>query len=156
MSIVFKALSTDAVRALQAGGADSNGQDPEVYRSDGQGVPCRHCLKFVGAGKDFLVVGHRPFDSVQPYAEMGPIFLCADRCERHDESGELPEVMTTPPQFIVRGYTADERIRYGTGKVVATSDVHAACERIFENPQITFIHVRSASNNCFYCRVERG
>ncbi|MEX3011321.1 DUF1203 domain-containing protein [Hoeflea sp. TYP-13] len=156
MSIVFKALSTKDARALQAGGLDSNGQLPERQVSDGEGNPCRHCLQYIAKGKEMLVLGHRPFGSVQPYAEMGPIFLCADACERNEETSNLPVVIETRPRFIVRGYTADERIRYGTGDVVETEDIIEACEARFEDPEIAFIHVRSASNNCFYCRVERA
>ena len=35
MSIRFVALETDAVRALQAGGPDANGQSPERHVSQG-------------------------------------------------------------------------------------------------------------------------
>lgn len=155
MSIVFKALSTADVRALQAGARDSNGQLPERRVSDAAGNPCRHCLKFIEKGREMLVLGHRPFGTVQPYAEMGPIFLCADSCERNDETAAIPVVIETRPRFIVRGYTADERIRYGTGDVIETRDIVEACEERFADPEIEFIHVRSATNNCFYCRVER-
>ncbi|TIP44169.1 MAG: DUF1203 domain-containing protein, partial [Mesorhizobium sp.] len=47
MSIKFKALPTEAVRALQRGGPDAYGHVPEHRISDGDGVPCRHCLKNV-------------------------------------------------------------------------------------------------------------
>ena len=77
--------------------------------SDGGDNPCRHCLREIEKGKDMLVLTHRPFGNVQPYAESGPIFLCAE-----------------------------------------------ACERVFEDPQVEFIHVRSAQNNCYSCRIERG
>ena len=155
MPIVFKALETETVRQLQSGGPDANGQRPEVGVSEGSGVPCRHCLQNVEKGKRFLTLGHRPFESVHAYAETGPVFLCADACERHAESGELPDVVASSPQFIIRGYTEDERIRYGTGRVVPTVDMISACQNMFEDADIAFIHVRSASNNCFYCRIER-
>ncbi|TIN49828.1 MAG: DUF1203 domain-containing protein, partial [Mesorhizobium sp.] len=40
MSIQFKALPTEAVRALQRGGPDAYGHTPERRISDGDGVPC--------------------------------------------------------------------------------------------------------------------
>ena len=156
MSVIFKAMPTDEVRALQTGGPDSNGQLPERKVSDGAGNPCRHCLKYIEKGKEVLVLGHRPFETVQPYAEMGPVFLCAEPCERSEESSDLPVIVETRPRFIVRGYTADERIQYGTGDVVETKDIVDACEERLDNPEIAFVHIRSASNNCFYCRVERA
>ncbi|MCY6382680.1 DUF1203 domain-containing protein [Hoeflea prorocentri] len=156
MSIIFKALPTKTVRRLQAGLPDSNAQEPAARISDGSGVPCRHCLENVKKGATFIEFGHRPFETVNPYTETGPIFLCGDACERLEDSGELPPAMKASPQFIVRGYTGDERIRYGTGKVVPTADIVAACEQIFEDTDVAFIHIRSATNNCFYCRVERA
>src|SRR3546814_15845279 len=77
-AIKFVALPVDAARALQAGGADFNGQQPERRVSDGQGVPCRLTLRPVPAGEPYLILSYRPFPAPQPYAEVGPIFLHAD------------------------------------------------------------------------------
>lgn len=157
MTLSFHALPTETVRALQSGQPDANGQLPERTVSDGGGNPCRHCLREIAEGKDMLVLAHRPFETVQPYAESGPIFLCADACERHEDDGALPPVVAARPRFIVRGYTADERIRYGTGQVIETENMAEACERMFEDhSDVDFIHVRSAQNNCYSCRIERG
>ncbi len=85
--------------------------------SDGDGVPCRHCFAHVPAGREYLILAHRPFPAPQPYAETGPIFLCADACARWDGPG-VPPVLTTSPDYLLKGYTADHRILYGTGSVV--------------------------------------
>lgn len=155
MTVIFSALASPAVDALRAGGEDSNGQPPE-HQVSGGGLPCRYCLRDIEEGRDALVFGHRPFESIQPYAECGPVFLCADACERHGDSSALPPVIATRPRFIIRGYTADERICYGTGGVVETTDLTEACETIFADSRVTFIHVRSVQNNCYFCRIERG
>ena len=94
----FIALSTEAVRNLQAGAADANGQAPERDISDGSGLPRRHCLSDVAAGEPFLVLAHRPFPEAQPYAETGPIFLHAEPCERHGEGTEVPALFLSRPQ----------------------------------------------------------
>jgi hypothetical protein len=56
----------------------------------------------------------------------------------------------------VRGYTDDERILYGTGRVVPTPDIAKYAKELLENPQIAFVDVRSAANNCYQCRIERA
>ena len=56
MTIRFESLPTDAVRALQAGGPDAYGNAPERRISNGNGVPCRHCLKYVAEGEPYLIV----------------------------------------------------------------------------------------------------
>lgn len=78
MLLRYVALPTEEVRALQRGGPDAYGMVPEKRISDGDGVPCRHCLTNVAAGKEYLVLAYRPFPDLQPYAETGPIFLCAE------------------------------------------------------------------------------
>lgn len=150
----YVAIPTDVVRGYQAGGPDANGQVPERKVSDGGGNPCRHCLKMIPEGAGILVLAHRPFPAPQPYAEVGPIFLCADGCEAG--GGEaLPEMLASP-DYIVRGYGADDRIVYGTGGVVATASIPARAEALFADPRVAYAHVRSARNNCYQLRIERG
>ncbi|MCP5082557.1 MAG: DUF1203 domain-containing protein [Alphaproteobacteria bacterium] len=152
--VQFVALDTEAVRHLQAGGADANGHIPERHISPGSGTPCRHCLQQVEEGEPFLIVAHRPFPEPQPYAEQGPIFLHARQCERHVCHSEVPQVLVSET-YIVRGYDADNRIVYGTGKVVPTELLAHAATQIFDDEAIAYAHVRSAANNCYQCRIDR-
>jgi len=149
----YVAIPTAVVRALQAGGPDANGQTPERKISDGAGNPCRHCLRMIPEGAGMLVLAHRPFPAPQPYAEIGPIFLCADACP--SGGGEALPKMLASPEYIVRGYGADNRIVYGTGGVVATSAIPARAAEVFGDPRVAYVHVRSARNNCYQCRIDR-
>ena len=149
----FVAIPTDVVRAYQAGGLDANGQAPERQVSDGGGNPCRHCLGLIPKGAGMLVLAHRPFPAPQPYAEVGPIFLCADACEVGGGAA-LPGMLASP-EYIVRGYGADDRIVYGTGGVVATGAITGRAGEILADPRVDYVHVRSARNNCYQVRIER-
>ncbi len=152
MTIQFTPIPTDVVRAYQAGGPDANGQMPERAVSDGDGNPCRHCLKMIPKGADMLVLAHRPFPALQPYAEVGPIFLCADRCDAGGGDA-LPEVLSSP-DYILRGYGLNDRIVYGTGAVIATSEIAAQAASRLADPRVAYVHVRSARNNCFQLRID--
>jgi hypothetical protein len=154
-SIRFVGLPTADVRALQAGHSDANGQTPERAISDGDGVPCRHCLAIVAVDAPYLILAHRPFATIQPYAECGPIFLHADACERYAENAELPTMLTSD-QYILRGYNEQERIIYGTGQILPTAQIPQRAQKLFTRPEVAFIHLRSATNNCFQCRIERA
>lgn len=156
MLMRFLALPTDAVRALQNGGVDAYGHVPEMKISDGDGVPCRHCLRNVAAGKAYLVLAYRPFPALQPYAETGPIFLCAEECDRAPESDSLPSMFRTSPDFILRGYGADDRIVYGSGAVTPTHQICGRAHELFARPEIAYVHMRSARNNCYQMRIERA
>lgn len=155
MPIRFQALPTDKVRALQNGAPDAYGLKPERHVSDGDGVPCRHCLKEVAADEEYLILAYRPFPELQPYAETGPIFLHAQECERAEAGAALPEMLTSS-DYIVRGYGHDDRIVYGTGAVTPTDRIASRAETLFERSDIAYVHVRSARNNCYQCRIERA
>ena len=149
----FKGLPTPTVRALQRGATDANGQPPERATSDGDGNPCRHCLQMIATGEEMLVLAHRPFETVQPYAEVGPIFLHARPCEPYGGDGAaLPPVLDSPA-YLLRGYGPDERIVYGTGGVVAREGIAARATELLADGRVTFVDVRSAVNNCWQARV---
>ncbi len=152
----FEAMPSDVVHAYQAGAPDANGQPPERHLSDGPGNPCRHCLTDVAPGEPMLVLAHRPFPAPQPYAEVGPIFLHAEACGRYDPAAGVPPMLRLRRQLLVRGYGADHRILYGTGQVIATADFEAEATALLERPEVAYLHLRSASNNCFQCRIERA
>jgi hypothetical protein len=154
MTPVCTALPTEIARAYRAGAPDANGMPPERAVSDGGDNPCRHCLRHIPEGAPMLILAHRPFPAPQPYAELGPIFLCAGPCERWEGEG-LPPIATAP-DYIVRGYTDADRIRYGTGAVVRTADLPARARELLGRDDIAYLHVRSARNNCYQFRIDRG
>ena len=155
-SLRFIALDSETVKSPRNGGKDAHGKEPERQVSDGSGNPCRHCLEDMPEGAPFLVLAHRPFPDLQPYAEVGPLFVHAEDCTRYPETAGPPAYLQTREAILIRGYGSDDRIVYGTGQMVPPQDVESSAARILENPKIAYIHVRSASNNCYQCRIERG
>ncbi len=154
--ITYLAMPTEEARAFQSGAPDAYGQPPERHVSDGDGIPCRHCLQNVAAGEAYLILSYRPFPSPQPYAETGPVFLHAAPCARAADAPGIPPSLAKRVAHLVKGYSANDRIVYGTGKVVPSADVDAEATRILERPEVAYVHVRSALNNCYTCRIERA
>ena len=153
-TVRFAAMPIADAEALWHGGADAYGRLPETMISDGPGHPCRHCLVNIDAGEALLVFAYRPFPEVQPYAETGPIFLHKTPCKRYAAEEVLPPVLAGSRDFIVRGYGDNDRIVYGTGAVTATADIPAYAETLLQRPEIAYVHVRSARNNCYQCRID--
>ncbi len=150
--VIFTPLPTEITKALRAGGPDAYGNPAERATSDGTGLPCRHCLNDIPQGADMLILAYRPFGTLQPYAETGPIFLCADACHAY-EGSEMPPILESKAGYLLKGYTADERIRYGTGQIVPPEDLQAYANELLARDEIVFVDVRSASNNCFMTRI---
>jgi len=156
MDIQFSALATKSARRIQNGGKDANGQVAERAVSDGSGLPCRHCLQEIDAGADYLILAFRPFPDLHPYAELGPIFLHAEECPPYQADDELPVVLENRESALIKGYTGDDRIKYGTGRVVESGKIATQAADIFADPDVAYIHVRSAQNNCYSCRIDRA
>ncbi|MGB3313795.1 MAG: DUF1203 domain-containing protein [Albidovulum sp.] len=155
MDLIYDAMPTENVAALRAGGPDANGQPPERGAiSSGQGTPCRHCLDQVPEGAEYLILAHRPFPELQPYAECGPIFLCAAECARW-EGAAPPPILKSSTSYLLKAYSPDHRIRYGTGRILPKDGVIAYAATLLEDGETAFVDIRSAVNNCFLLRIRR-
>lgn len=147
----FEPYDPAFVASVRAGGPDANGQPAERAVSDGIGKPCRSCLRNIEAGAEMLILAARPFPGLQPYAETGPIFLHAEDCEAWHEDG-VPPILTTSPDYLVKAYTADHRILYGTGAIIPAAEVGREVADRLTLTDVAFVDVRSARNNCFLTR----
>ncbi|MFB9952222.1 DUF1203 domain-containing protein [Rhizobium puerariae] len=155
MTIAFTAMPAETAAHLWNGGADAYGRPPETTVSDGPGHPCRHCLRNIGAGEEMFILAYRPFPKLQPYAETGPIFLHRQPCERYRATEILPPILSSP-DYIVRGYGHDDRIVYGSGAVTPTEKIASRAGELLARDEIAYVHVRSARNNCYQCRIDKG
>ena len=152
---LFSALDQETISSYRTNKKDVYNQQIEDGIALGEGYPCRCCLKDIPKDAAMLTLAHRPFEGLHPYAETGPIFLCAD-CDRADDSDEIPDVIQTRQEVLIKGYHANERIAEGTGKIIPTMDIADAMASIFARPDVASAHIRSATNNCYFCKITRS
>jgi len=152
MELNYHPYDSGFVATVRAGGPDAYGTPAERAVSDGGGNPCRHCLRHIPKDAPMLILAARPFPAPQPYAETGPIFLCAGHCAPWSGAG-VPEILTTAPDYLLNGYNAENRIVYGSGRVVPADLLPAYAETLLQDPRIAYVDVRSARNNCFQVRI---
>ena len=138
---------------FRAGSPDAYDKIPERKVSDGD-APCRCCLKLIPKGDEMLVLAYRPFRTLQPYAETGPIFLCAADC-RPPPPDEKPAILVSP-EYLLKGYSSDERIVYGTGQITAVDEICDYADKILTREDVAFVDLRSARNNCWQARLFAG
>ena len=154
MTFQILPLPTPIVRAYQSGAPDAHGHAPEQAVSDGSGQPCRHCLREIPKDAPMLILAHRPFDALHPYAECGPIFLCADPCAPWQGAPDtLQPILATRDSYLVKGYHPTDRIAYGTGAIVDAVDMADRITAILARDDVAFVDIRSARNNCFQARA---
>jgi Protein of unknown function (DUF1203) len=154
MKLLVQGIRSDYVDLIRGGGPDANGQAAVARTAEGMANPCRHCLELIAAGDEKLVLAYRPFDEVQPYAEVGPVFLHRRTCARYI-GDNLPAWFRYLQPAIIRGYGEDNWIRYDTGEVMPGDQLSNACQEILSDSEIAYVHIRSKFN-CFQCRVDRG
>jgi hypothetical protein len=153
MSFTYEPMDETTAAHFRSGGADSYGNTPEHRVSDGTGVPCRRCMRMVGRDEPYLVVAWRPFTRLHAYTETGPVFLHADTCSPEQTGSDGLPAFLASPDYILRGYDADERIVYGTGGVIARDAIAARIEELLGAPGVTAVHIRSSRNNCYHCKA---
>ena len=107
-------------------------------------------------GDGYLLLAHRPFADTRPYAKVGPIFIHNKDCHHFDNLSQVPKMFSARNQMIIRGYDVQNRIVKDTGQLIETKSIQVAAKHLLRNIQISYLHVRSASNNYFQCRIERG
>lgn len=157
MPVKFIAMQTEDARRFQNGGVDAYGNAPVAATSDGGAIPCRHCLKPVAAGEDYLILAYKPFGHDQPYAETGPIFLHRHECTRAGET-PIPAPMhaRSDRSYILRGYRDNDWINYEVADVVPGDQIAEAAERMLARADVAYLHMRSSRYNCYQCRIERA
>ncbi|MEL6464824.1 MAG: DUF1203 domain-containing protein [Pseudomonadota bacterium] len=64
----------------------------------------------------------------------------------------MPDILTTSPNSLVKGYAADDRIVYGT--VTLSHRFRDRMAAIFADPNGAYAHVRSALNKCYQVRID--
>lgn len=152
MTLTYLPYDQATVDGLRAGGPDAYGNPAELAISNGQGNPCRCCLKTIPAGEEMLICAARPFKGLHAYAETGPIFLCAKACTPHTGTAK-PPILDASPEFLVKSYSRDDRIIYGTGKITLSDHIAQYATDLLARGDVAYVDVRSARNNCFLTRI---
>lgn len=149
-----RALPQDRLDAIRRAGVDEFGNQVEVTTvSEGGNAPLRCCLRVATAGEKVALIAWCPFEQPGPYAEMGPVFIHADRCDGYPDGRSYPEGYRDRQQ-IFRSYGHDGRIV--DGEIVAGADAEPAIGRLLARPEIAFVHSRNVTYGCYMFEIRRA
>lgn len=126
---------------------DGFGHELHVVQEHG---PCRVCLRVSQQPEDFILMSYQPLPDTGPYAEIGPIFVHAERCRPYSDVNVFPSDFAGR-RLVLRAYGHDGRI---VDAVVA--EPGAAPERaaaFLEDPAVMEVHVRHESYTCFDFKI---
>jgi hypothetical protein len=145
-------LSRDVTSRIRSAMKDDFGHTLSVRR-DSSPHQCRACLRLTEPGEGVVLFSYSPFESDQPYAEVGPIFIHERECRPY---GEIEEYPATFPRdaVVLRAY--DERDEIEDAAFVGRRPVEQAIARLFENPRVSYLHARNSTYGCFMFRIDRA
>ena len=139
----------DAARRV----AKANAADHAIITVDSpKSSPCRHCLRWAQPGERVVLFPYTSIPSGYPYFETGPIFVHADGCQRYSATNEYPADFRNGRVF--RAYDSNYNII--DARIANDSEPEVVIERLFQNPNTTFVDARSVTRGCFTFRVQRA
>jgi hypothetical protein len=116
--------------------------------------PCRHCLKLITPREEELILFTMDaFQGLNVPPSPGPVYIHAEICARFTGNGGIPEVyrgrlLTLEAFGANRTLVAEARTQDGNEQALA--------EKLFTDPRVEYVNVRSTEAGCFLFRLERN
>ncbi len=116
------------------------------------GFPCRVSLAEAEVGETVLLVNHQHQPHDTPYQASHAIFVRKDIKQARPNPDELPEVLKIR-LLSLRGFNSSHEMI--DADVAEGDDVAKTIRRMFENPDIDYLHLHNAKQGCFAASVSR-
>jgi hypothetical protein len=145
--LTYEAIPAEELDAIRAAGRDEAGNPLEVRVHEQGGAPLRCCLREARPGERLLLIAYTPQGTAGAYAERGPVFIHAERCEGYLTPHVYPSALIGRQQ-VVRAYDRQGRIADG----VLVADGHQAQGVIAEflsRPEVELVHLRNVGYGCY-------
>jgi hypothetical protein len=148
--LAYVAIPTEVAQSARDRRRDAFGHELTVSTVI---APCRHCLRIPSQPQEMILLSYQVLPDTGPYAEVGPIFVHAEPCERYADALTFPEDFRSR-QLVLRAYD-----RAGSIADAIVSDPGNA-ERdalaFLKNRSVAEVHVRHVSYTCFDFKIVRA
>lgn len=153
-SIRVVAIPTELAETVRREARDPEFGFPAHTAIAGEGLPCRHCLNWIAKDTEHATLfTHDPFAGLEKFPLPGPVYIHADGCERYPQNGGIPMHLMASPRTL-NAYARGPRLL--AQEYVDLGNAEAAIARLFERPEVDYVHVRSTTAGCYTFRLERG
>ena len=153
-TLVFEPIPAAELDRIRAAGHDEAGNPLAAEVDAAGGSPLRCCLRETRPGECVLPIAYTPPGTAGPYAERGPVFIHANRCDGYRTPDQYPPELTHRQQ-VARAYDRDGRIANG----VLVSDgrqAEAVIRELLSQPHIAFVQLRNVGYGCYNFSVRPG
>jgi len=151
----ISAIPPQMLDRIRAAGIDDFGNPLEVSVDEQGGAPLRCCLRPAAPGDRLVLIAYRPYSRPGPYAEVGPVFVHAERCAGYTEPARYPAGYRDWATLIFRPYHDDGRMAYPAIAMVDGPQAKQAIAAIFADPTIEMIHARNVYAGCYMFAIHR-
>lgn len=147
------AIPTEVAESVRATGKAPGYGFPAHKQMTGGRAPCRHCLRLIRVQEEeLLLFTYDPFRELAEPPLPGPIYIHAEKCERTKEQRSFPEEYRGRP-LTLAAYGTDRTLL--KERRVSGGGEEGEAEKLFTNPAVKYIHVRSTDAGCYLFRLER-
>lgn len=115
--------------------------------------PCRVCLRIEHDPQEMILMSYQPLSDTGPYAELGPIFVHAKRCQPYDKPDEFPKDFASR-RLILRAYDFGGRIV--DAAVTEPGEAERKAAEFLRSPAVVEVHVRHESYTCYDFKIVRA
>lgn len=117
------------------------------------GFPCRVTLDDAAPGDTMLLINHEYQDAATPYRGRHAIFVREGAASAARFDNALPPCfagrMLSLRAFDASGMMTDADLAEGNA-------IEPAITRLFDNPDVAYLHAHNAKRGCFSARIDRG
>ena len=117
------------------------------------GYPDRIELRDAAIGDTVLLLNHVCQDANTPYRASHAIFIREGASQTHDAIDQVPESLRIR-LLSLRAYDADGMML--DADVVEGTAMESVIERLFADPDVSYIHVHNARRGCYAARIDRA
>lgn len=152
---VYRAIPAAELDGIRAAGRDEAGNSLRMAEGAGAplrvaesaGSPVRCCLREARPGEKLLLIAYSPPGTAGAYAERGPVFIHAERCEGYLTPHDYPPGLSHRAQ-VVRAY--DRQGRIADGVLVADGkQAQDAIAELLARPEVELVHLRNVGYGCY-------
>lgn len=144
---VVEAIAAPELERIRAAGRDEAGNRLTAAVDHEGGSPLRCCLRETRPGDRVLLIAYTPSGTAGAYAERGPVFIHADRCDGYPNVHEYPPELSHRRQ-VVRAYDGEGRI---AGGILAEGleQLEEAVRVLLERPGVELVQLRNVEYGCY-------
>jgi hypothetical protein len=146
-------IQPSVLERVRTRGIDDLGNPLQIDVDHEGGSPLRCCLRDTRPGERRALLAYGPFPWKGPYAEVGPVFIHAERCEGYHDTAAYPEGFRHRRQ-VLRAYGLDRSIVDAT--VVDGFEAETVIAHMLANPQVDFLHSRNVAYGCYMFQIHRA